>query len=62
MGKYLGKINLEEDCPEHPFVKGAILFAPKPPIVSKITSQSTKENMVNKALTDRENLLTDVST
>jgi hypothetical protein len=43
MGKYLGKINLAEDCPEHPFAGRCILFGmPKPPTVSKGVSQSTK--------------------
>lgn len=42
MGKYLGKINLAEEAPDHPFVNGAILFIPKPPTVSNGVLQGTK--------------------
>jgi hypothetical protein len=40
---YIGKINLAELAPNHPFAGRCILFVPEPPVVSKEASQSSKK-------------------
>ena len=40
----IGKINLEEDCPTHPFVSGSIQFVPKPVQQGSNELKNTKDN------------------
>lgn len=41
---YRGKINLEEEAPDHPLVTGSILFVPKPPVAGNNTSDNLKDS------------------